>query len=157
MNTIGNYFRSIGILHAALCISTAIIIFLLRFMGKDHVPSSNGQVFFIVGIVIAAINLIISRMMLFKTVTPAQQAPNLDTKLTLFRSGFIIQMALLEGAAIINIIFWFMGGNTFNLGISLGLLFLMVFRRPTRSLVQGLVFNTNEDSRIVYNDEGSIE
>ncbi len=153
MNTIGNYFRSLSILHAALCGGVAICIGILKFIRPVSIPTEFAQIFLYIGVAIAAINLVASRMLLFKIASPAQQQPALAQKLALFRSGFIVQMALLEGAAIANTILWFVGGNSYNLGIALGLLFLMIFRRPARSLVQGLVFNTTEDSRVVFNDE----
>jgi hypothetical protein len=153
MNTIGNYFRSLNILHAALCGGVAVCIGVLRFVRSDNTPNGMAQILLIIGVSIAAVCLVVSRLLLFKTVTPARQQASLAHKLALFRSGFIIQMAMLEGAAIINMIFWFIGGNSYNLGIALGLLFLMIFRRPTRMLIQGLAFSANEDSRVVLNDD----
>ena len=153
MNTVGNYFRSLTILHASLCLGVAVCIGVLKYIKPESTPTDSAQLFFIIGVVIAAICLVLSRVMLFRIASPAQQQPTLGHKLAMFRVGFIAQMALLEGAAIINVIFWFSGGNSYNLGVSLGLLFLMIFRRPARTLVQGLVFNTTEDSKVIYNDE----
>ena len=151
--TVGAYFKQLGILHAALCAGVAITIFTLKFLNPDLKPGPNAEVFLVAGLTIAALGLVLSRVMLFKTATPARDQASLDHKLTLFRTGFITQMALLEGAAIVNAIFWYIGGHTFNLGAALGLMFLMIFRRPARNLVQQLVFSEKEDSRVVYRDE----
>lgn len=151
--TIGAYFKQLGILHAALCGGVAICIFAFKFMNPDLKPGPNAEIFLVIGLTIAALCLVLSRVMLFRTATPAREQSSLAHKLAQFRTGFIMQMALLEGASIINAIFWFIGGHTFNLGAALGLMFLMIFRRPARNLVQQLVFSEKEDSRVVYQDE----
>ncbi len=153
MNTIGNYFRTLGILHAALCSGAGVCILMLRFMGKDHTPGDDAQIFLIVGGAIAVANVIMSRVLLFKIVSPAQQQSDLGTKLALFRSGFVVQMALLESVVIINIILWFIAANTYNLGIALVALFLMIYRRPARTFVRDMIFNPNEDGKIIFNDD----
>ncbi len=153
MNTIGSYFKQLSILHGAMCAGVAIVIGVMRYIGREIVPAEDSQIYPIIGGVLAFLNLVLARVLLFKTVAPAQQNPSLSQKLALFRQGFIIQMALLEGAAIINMILWFLAGNTFNLGIALALLFVMIYRRPARTFVRDMIFNPNEDGRIIFNDD----
>ena len=61
-------------------------------------------------------------------------------------------MALLEGAAFINIVFYYLTRDDLHFFIALGILLLMIVRRPTRSIAAMVLFNNMEDKQQIYDD-----
>ena len=62
-------------------------------------------------------------------------------------------MAMLEGAAIINAIFYFLTKDKLHFFIAIGVLLLMVMRRPTRSMAAITLFSAKDDNvQRIYED-----
>lgn len=157
--TLGDNFKQMNILHAALCIGCAIILFIMYTLvnqEKNAVITDN-IIFSVIGIVIAFVNVLLSRVLFFMRTQPAQTINDFGQKINLFRAAFILQMALLEGAAIINVVFYFITKNKLHFFIAIGVLLLMIVRRPTRSMAAITLFsNRDENIRRIYEDDMEV-
>ncbi len=154
VNTVGTQFRSVTILHIVLCLGVFIVLFLFRYLIKqqaDVMPDKNLP-FEIIGIVVGFVGVLAARFLFFMKAKAALSVSTLGEKLDIFRGAFIIQMALLEGSAIINAAFYFITKNDLHFFIALGILLLMIFRRPTRVIAAMVLFNDMEDKQQVYDD-----
>ena len=156
-NTVGTYFKSLLIIHLALCAGIAIILIVFRFLLKDSNSDtqSDNKILEIFGIAIGFIGVLASRFIFFFKTKSALSVGTLKEKLDIFRSVFITQMAILEGAAITNAVLYFITQNDLHFFIALRILLLMAFRRPTRAIAAMVLFNTMEDRQKIYDD--SIE
>ncbi len=153
--TVGSQFKALKIIHGALCAGVVIILAVFRFLVKnDTTPSSTDtQLFQIIGAVIGFIGVLTSRFMFFTRTRIAMGNPSLTEKISIYRGALILQLALLEGPAIINAVFYFITKYDLHFFIALGLLLFMFFARPTRMMAGMLLFNEMEDKQQIYNDD----
>lgn len=156
--TLGDNFKQMNIIHAALCIGCALIIFIMYTLvnqDKSAVPSEN--IFFtVIGVVIAFVNVLLSRVLFFMRTQQGQTITDFGQKINIYRAAFIVQMAMLEGAAIINVVFYFITKNKLHFFIAIGVLLLMIMRRPTRSMAAITLFSAKDENiKRIYDD--SIE
>jgi len=79
--------------------------------------------------------------------------PSLEAKFSIFRQAFMVQMALLEGAALLNCVLYFITGYDMHFFIGVGILLLMIFRRPTRALAGMVLFHSGEDRQVLYEND----
>jgi hypothetical protein len=154
-NTIGTQFRTLHIIHAALCLGLLALLAGFRYLVKLREPASadNNLIMEVAGVAIAFINVLAARFLFFVRTQPAQSQPSLGEKIAIFRVAFLVQMVLLESAGIANLIFYFITGNELHFFIALGVLLLMLFRRPTRVMAAMVLFNAGDDVQQIYNDE----
>lgn len=153
-NTIGIQFKSLKIIHGALCIGAFIILVIMRFLvQQDPIPKAlNIDTFQIVGAVIGFVTVLSSRMLFFIKTKSALSVPSIKGKIDIYRIALIIQIAILEGGSILNAVLYFITKNDLHFFIALGLLLFMIFGRPTRMMAGMLLFNTKEDRQQIYND-----
>lgn len=153
--TVGSQFKALKIIHGALCVGVVIILAVFRFLVKNDNTSSTTdmQLFQIIGAVIGFIGVLTSRLMFFTRTRTAMGNPSLAEKITIYRGALILQLALLEGPAIINAVFYFITKNDLHFFIALGLLLFMVFARPTRMMAGMLLFSETEDKQQIHNDD----
>lgn len=154
-NTVGTQFRAMKILHIALCVGVVIIMSIMRYLVKQNTPADHSQdnmIFEVIGVAIAFICMLSSRFLFFTRASAAVNIPSLSEKITVYRGALILQLALLEGPAIINTIFYFLTKNDLHFFIALGLLLFMIWARPTRLMAANLLFNSLEDRQQIYDD-----
>ena len=153
-NTVGAQFKSMKILHAALCMGVILILIILRLLlKKDNTATiTSNQILSITGAVIGFIGVIGSRLLFFIKTRTALSAPALSEKINIYRTALITQMALLESASIINAVLYFITKNDLHFFIALGILLFMIFGRPTRMMAGMLLFNNMEDKKQINDD-----
>lgn len=152
-NTVGQQFKILNIIHAALCAGVIVILVLFRYLvKKETTTAENNVIFEIAGVVSAFLCVMSSRFLFFIRTKAALSVASLGEKINIFRGAFIVQMALLEGAAIINALFYLIGRNDLNFFVALGVMLLMLFRRPTRVMAAMVLFNPTEDLQQIYDD-----
>lgn len=151
--TVGQQFKILNIIHAALCAGVIVILVLFRYLvKKETAPAENNVLFEVAGVVIAFICVMSSRFLFFMRTKSALSVASLKEKIDIFRSAFIVQMALLDGAAVTNCLFYLIGKNDLNFFVGLGVMLLMLFRRPTRVMAAMVLFNPNEDLQQIYDN-----
>ena len=157
-NTVGTQFRALRIIHIALCVGVLLILSVFRYLVKqesDVVPDKN-LIFEILGVAIGFVCVIAARFLFFVRTKAGLSVVTLKEKINIFRGAFILQMALLEGAAILNLVFYFLTKNDLHFFIALGILLLMIFRRPTRVMAAMVLFNSMEDKQAIYDDNSPL-
>lgn len=156
--TVGNTFKTLNILHIAFCAGLALMLIMARMsIHKEGLAAADSILLVqIVGGALAFVAVLAARFLFFIRTQPAQAMKLMGDKLAVFRSAFVLQMALLEAPAIFNIILYFIWKNDLNFFIALGILLLMAFRRPTRVIAAMTLFRSDEDVQQVYNDELKI-
>ena len=154
-NTVGGQFKALNIIHAAICTGVLIALCLFRYLVKKDpsVKPEANLVIEIAGVSIAFLCVLAARFLFFIRTKPALSVSSLGEKINIFRSAFIVQLALLDGAAIINAAFYYLNKNDIHFFIALGVLLLMIFRRPTRVMAAMVLFNSNEDLQQIYEDD----
>lgn len=157
-NTVGTQFKSMKILHGALCVGVIIILAIMRFLVKEEAttPTLDISIFQIIGAAIGFVGVLGSRMLFFIKTKTALSQPALTDKINIYRTALIIQMAILEGAAILNAVFYFITKNDLHFFIALGLLLFMIFGRPTRLMASMLLFNSMENKQQIYDDNMAL-
>lgn len=157
-NTIGFQFKTLNILHIALCAGLVINLAIFRFLLNDNqTPPDKNVVYELIGIGISFIAIIAARVLFFTNCKKALITTSLKEKLAIFRGAFILQIALIEGVAIINCILYFITRNDLHFFIALGLLLLLIVRRPTKKMAAMLLFNNLEDNQVVYDDNKLLD
>jgi hypothetical protein len=153
-NTVGSAFKGLNILHIVLCAGVFIILCIMRYFVKQNgQPAPEGNVIFeVLGVAIGFVCVMSARFLFFMRTKAALSVGSLSEKINIFRSAFIVQMALLEGAAILNAMFYLLTRNDIHFFIGIGILLLMIFRRPTRPIAAMVLFNSNEDLQQIYDD-----
>ncbi|MCB9032894.1 MAG: hypothetical protein H6553_03575 [Chitinophagales bacterium] len=158
--TVKAYFKVIQQIHIALCLGAFVIIAILKYLRTTgNMPLDNSNLFLYVGIGLALIAILTSRIMFFNYLKTSQNNNvDLSTKLATYRTAMIIQMAILEGACFTNIMLFYLDGNDKLFGIAIALLLLMIIRRPNKADVVKVLFNGNEAmTRQLYDDNTEID
>lgn len=153
--TVSSSFKALNIIHFALCAGLILIIIIMRYLVKQNAePAENPGKFVleIIGIAIGAVNVIAARFLFFTRTKPALSTSSLKEKLDIFRGAHILQMALLEGAGIINIVFYLLTHNDIHFFIAVGIALMMLFRRPQRPIAAMVLFTDMEDKQQIYDD-----
>ena len=81
--TLGDNFKQMNIIHAALCIGCALILFIMYTLvnqDKNAVPATN-MIFTVLGIAIAFINVLLSRILFFMRTQQAQTISDFGQKI----------------------------------------------------------------------------
>ncbi len=153
-NTVGKQFKALNVLHIALCLGVLLILSVIRYLVKQDINAvpTKSLIFEITGIAVGFICVLSARFLFFKNANAALSVVSLGEKINIFRKAFIIQMALLEGAAIINAVFYLLTKNDLHFFIGVGILLLMIFRRPTRVIAAMVLFDNTEDKQQIYDD-----
>jgi len=152
--TVGANFKSLQTIHIALCAGLALSLTAFRYVVKKEQTSAvdSQLIFDVIGVVTGFVCVLAARFLFFVRTKAALSVRTLKEKMDIFRAAFIVQMAVLEGAAMINAVFYFITKNDLHFFIALGILLLMAFRRPTRVIAAMLLFNNTEDRQQVYED-----
>jgi hypothetical protein len=89
------------------------------------------------GIILASFRKQIAQGRQPNSSAPWPQPPNdLVSWITLYQSSLIISLALLEGPTFLQLIAYFLEGQSISLGVALGLVACMILKFPTRAGVE---------------------
>jgi membrane protein YdbS with pleckstrin-like domain len=76
--------------------------------------------------------------------TPDHEEAFLHSALTLFQTRLIVRCAIVEGAALFQLVAYFLEGQPFSLGLAFGLLFALAFTAPSREGAAGWLARARE-------------
>jgi hypothetical protein len=146
--TIGTYFKALWSLYMAVvsgAVSATAVVFYLT---KGSAADANPQFVyagFAVAIMMGIGGLVIFRSLLLK----AQLKTTLTQKLDAYRISYLLILATFEGAGLINMIFYFLNGDTGNFFVGLAMLVVMLTRYPSKpQMVSALQLNDQEARRL---------
>lgn len=152
-NLIKTTYFGIFILHLAMLIGptvmAAVFWFLLNEGAMEEANESfdNMKLIFQVIIVsVLCIGYVVNKLVLGKQLTEARKLENLEDKLAAYRSINVIRSAILEGAALASLVFFFVSGDQifFYMGLLILAFLLAIF--PTKArIVKDLAMDVQEE------------
>lgn len=142
-------FKTLQILHAALCVGPAIFLGLAFFVNTNQLVwfpnAEKGSTINFIGIGFAIFGVLLSTLLYRSLLSKIDTSLPLSKKFPKYTSAFIVRCALLEGAALFNTAVFMVTGCLINAIISALLMVLLISLRPER---QKLV----DDLKIQYPD-----
>ncbi len=150
--TVGEYFRSLRILHLSLMGGVLILTLILLLLNNYRVQAVVNE-FVYMGIGLVFFALLGTYFFLSTWLNNAKNAASLKEKMDAYRQTFVMKMAFTEGAALANLIFYFLINSLFNLLMVLLMLLLMSMQRPSRErMAAELELSPQEESKIKNDD-----
>lgn len=132
MSNTNDLFKPIKIIHIALCAGVMMIIFIIKYLSDNNQESIlENQYLKYVGVGFGALAVVLSRLIFVNKTQNISMLQDIHMKFNQYKIAMIIQMAILEAAAIINIVIYYLIKEDINFAFSLALLFLMIIRRPS--------------------------
>lgn len=152
-STIGEYFKSLTILHISLMSGLALMAAMMYFMFSDVNEFSNDSfddTLYLLLVAALGVGGIIGGRWLGNTRLQAARAEeNLAEKLNSYRSTLILRWALLEGPALMGVLFYMTFGNIVFLAVAAGLLIFLFMARPSKEkLIDDLELSVADRAKI---------
>lgn len=115
------YFFILRILHLSMLGAVVVLGLVSHFVlipAPDFKPNENGALFVNIAAVYLAIAVALSYWLFGLRVQAAKQQISLSDKLNTYRSATIIRFALIEGSALLVVVFYLLTANLVLLGIA---------------------------------------
>ncbi len=152
-DTIGQQFRKLHITHGIICGVLIVVLAVSRyFLKEEDSKIITHMTLEIIAITLTFIMVITARFMFFMRTRPALSAVTLKEKIAIFKHAFHLQMMLLGSAAMLNALLYIVINNNINFFVALGILLLLLFRRPTRVIAAMVLFNSGQNVQSIYDD-----
>ena len=124
------YFFILRLLHLAMTAAVVILGFIVHFVlipVSDFTPNENTALFINIAAAYLAIAVALSYWLFGVRLNVAKQQSSLSDKLNSYRAATILRFALIEGAALLTVVFYLLTGNLVLLGIAgIGLVVLLL-------------------------------
>lgn len=152
------YFTSLKIIHIAMLMGQMMMLLMFYFIvqsnGEGISPNEEGDNFAFILKAIASF-LVVSCVLLSQLIPKTQlktirKMASLKQKLKDYRALQIVKYALLEGAAMATLVFYFITGELFFLMLVLPLVLVFFFERPSQ-------FKTISDLELKKDDRTLID
>jgi hypothetical protein len=115
------YFSILRLLHLAMTAAVLILGLVAHFVlvpAPDFQPNENGTLFVNIAAAYLAIAVALSYWLFGLRLNVAKQQSSLSDKLNTYRAATILRFALIEGAALLTVVFYLLTGNLVLLGIA---------------------------------------
>lgn len=146
------YFTVLRILHLALVAAIVVFGTVVQFVLlplPDFQPNQNSALFVNLSAGYLVFAATIGYWLFGNQLKTAKKLKTLNDKLNAYRSASIIRFALLEGAALVAIVFYLLTGNIILLGIAgIGLLVLLLVHPNAMKLKDHLDLSQAELARL---------
>jgi hypothetical protein len=124
------YFSILRLLHLAMTAAVVVFGFVAHFVlipVQDLKPNDYAALFVNIAAVYLAIAVALSYWLFGVRLNVAKQQTSLSDKLNTYRAATILRFALIEGAALLTVVFYLLTGNLVLLGIAgIGLVVLLL-------------------------------
>jgi len=145
-----NFFSTLRILHLAICFGTLVVLVAFYFVGKNQTDSPLAQgnqmmvyIFPIMAASVGGMSVFLFKQFLAKT----EQAKDLTSKLNQYRVACIVKWALLEGAAIMLALGFFMSKQILFLALGAGVLAFLVIQQADKNTFKTDVKLSSEEQK----------
>jgi membrane-associated HD superfamily phosphohydrolase len=143
----GAAFKALQIIHGALCTGITLFILLSFFKAQnkhaDIQPGDSPLLYIAIAIALALV--FFSHFIFYKHLVQIDFSTPLKDRLMQYQTACIKRFALLEGAAIINVVSFLLSGSYISLIIAVTILLHMVAKRPTKpNVIAALQINYPE-------------
>lgn len=135
-------FKTLQIIHAALCAGLIMFLAVTLFLngGKWHTDITAHDVpLFYVAITFVVGMPFLSNLMYQKKLALVDLKAPANTKVVQYTTACIIRYALIEGAALFNVVAWFVTGNLILAIVAGALILFMIALRPVKSKVMTIL------------------
>lgn len=141
MNTIEpttSRFKTLQIVHGALCTGVILFLIITTFLrqGKGHiaVEASDSPLLF-VAVVLAVVAPFLSKYLYQKQLNAIDLTSPLDKRFPQYISACIIRYAVMDAAALFNVVIWYLTGSLIAAIVAGALILLLIALRPRKALV----------------------
>ena len=130
------FFRSIQILHGAMFMGVVMMLIILKFILGPHNRPEGDYLFAMIGIGLAMSSLVIGNIIYNKKVEAIkkEQLPLME-RLSQYQAIFILNLALLEGPALLCLILHFLNGDPLLFYACVFMIIMLGMARPTEEKV----------------------
>jgi DMSO reductase anchor subunit len=133
----GNLFTTLQIIHGALCLGpTLFAVVSYSITPNTHSDiRPNDSVLLYVAAFMALSMVFVSNFLFNKQLAVIDFTAPVKQRLLQYQTACIVRYALLEGAALFNVVVFLLTGNYISLAIGAAMIVFMVTIRPTRPVV----------------------
>ena len=140
------FFRSIQILHAAMFMGVVMILIILKFILGIEDRSEGDHLFAMVGIGIAMSSLVFGHFIYnSKVETIKKEKLPVMERLNQYQPAFVMNLALLEGPALICLILHFLNGDPLLFYACVFMIIMLALARPTKDKIMQELGLRSED------------
>lgn len=155
--SVGAYMKKLWLIYSAISAGVIIIITLL-FSLMDKIPDKElHSVYTYLGIGVAVMSLTVSIFLFKSRLKNAPKLLLLSEKLSAYQSSYILLLALLEGAVLVNILLYYISGNGVNFIIGLIMLIALLSRFPSRNKIATRLQLSDLETGKLMRDENIID
>ena len=155
-STSGDFFKTVKKLHNAILVGLLVIIAIIYFAARNGKEQTGSPLFLIAGPVVGLGTIAAAYFIPTKMMSEASRFASLGQKLTAWHGAHILKLALLEGGAIVNILFFYLSGDM-TLLIFAGLAALVIVLNTPGVYRITTMLNLNEsEQRCLENPENII-
>ena len=133
-----SFMRSLSILHMAMFSGQLIMAAVMLFLKASyvlHFSNTDGLFLYLVpGAALVA--LFLGRKLSEQRMASIKESDELDQKLETYRSSVIINLALVEGAALLALMIYYITGNLLYILIGFALILYFFYLKPTKQSVR---------------------
>lgn len=123
------------IITSAMTIGVVLMLFVIHFFAQPTPPVEAGDNLFLIIAVALGIGGVFIGQLIFNQRISNIQSGTVFEKLSEYRPALILKYALLEGPALVAVIFYFTNGDTYFIVIALVMVLLMAYNLPIKSRV----------------------
>jgi peptidoglycan/LPS O-acetylase OafA/YrhL len=151
-NTVGAYMKNLWIIFLAMAfgvLSATVLLFTL----SDGASPDTQEIYVYIGFGFAMTaglgGLFVFRQLLVR----AQEQPSLSSKLDAYLKAYLVILATFEGAALLNMVLYFINGDSGNFFVGLAMTVVMLTRYPSKVQIgSALQLSDREQSQLMKDD-----
>ncbi|MDT0605506.1 hypothetical protein [Croceitalea rosinachiae] len=130
------FLKTLSILHLALLAGPLLAAIFFYLNTEVNINGASNEIFIYVFPVIGLAGIFASKFLYQQFLKPLKQHELLQTKLAGLQTASLIQYAVVEGPALLNIVWFGQTGNLLYLTIGAVLLIYLFILRPTKTKVE---------------------
>lgn len=146
------YFSILRLLHLSMMAAVFILGLIVHFVlvpAPDFILNENNALFVNIAAAYMAIAVALSYWLFGVRLNVAKQQTSLSDKLNAYRGATILRFALIEGAALLTVVFYLLTGNLVLLGIAgIGLVVMLLHHPNLVKLKMDLDLNPTDLARL---------
>jgi hypothetical protein len=151
-NTVGAYIRNLWIVYTAMAfavLSASALLFII----SEGVTADTQEMYVYIGFGFAMISgfggLFVFRQLLVR----AQEQRTLSSKLDAYLKAYIVILATFEGAALLNMVLYFINGDSGNFFVGLAMAVVMLTRYPSKVQIGSALQLSDREQSLLMKDD----
>jgi len=150
--TVGAYMKSLWIIFLALATGVLSATVLLYTLSEGPTPDTE-ELYVYIGFGIAMVSGLGGLFFFRQLLVNAQGQPTLSSKLDAYMKAYLVILATFEGASLLNMVLYFINGNSGNFFVGLAMAVVMLTRYPSKVQIgSALQLSDREQSQLNKDD-----